>query len=658
MALVISGMPTTSRSEAIFHDGYEEAQVVPLYSAATLLEPDITVDRGDALVTRFSDRGRDRHAREDQFQSYDHYLPFYFENRVAGIEIVDYVARGGDQIDIFFEPKIRLEALEFRCFYYGANTVAEYLSNGGLVLEPQVGRPNLYRKTISGNWRENRPLIIGDKIECEPSQFLSPAMLPRGRANYYGTAFLYIVGEGLVPWDTAERFYSPAPAPFTDEDAFVIPNSARLGGKTTLHAGKSDEPHNHFMQMATNIGYFNGDVFVLGRRLHHTSFDDGSHDEGGNPPFNAMAGLAGPRYVNTKCSACHVRNGRSAPAAIGEPLSKWVFKVGNASGGPDPEFGLVLQPSVDPNSPGVSEGSASIASWTENNGLRKPVYQFSGRQPARFSGRVAPSLVGIGLLEAIRESTILALEDPDDADGDGISGRASIVPDPSTGAPRLGRFGWKAATISVAHQVASALNFDIGVMTELLPAPDCGAAQLDCGPTGAELPESEFERLVKYNQLLGVRPQRDYDDPVVAQGETVFRNAGCNACHVESVQTGPHHPLGELRSQTIRPYTDLLLHDMGDGLADTLGEGSASGSEWRTAPLWGLGLSPCVTGGVQQVAGRKVCAEAQSYLHDGRARTLDEAIRWHAGEAEASKQAYESLSPADKAAMIRFLESL
>jgi CxxC motif-containing protein (DUF1111 family) len=273
--------------------------------------------------------------------------------------------------------------------------------------------------------------------------------------------------------------------------------------------------------------------------------------------------------------------------------------------------------------------------------------------------------VGIGLLEAIPESTILAREDVNDTNGDGISGKAQRIVDTS-GVTRLGRFGYKAGTSSVKHQVASAFNTDMGVMTSMLPNPDCGSSQTDCGSSGSELSDEHLNNLVKYVALLGVRPQRDYNNAQVINGGTLFNNIGCAGCHVESVTTSAYHPFAELRSQVIKPYTDLLLHDMGPGLADNLGEGQASGAEWRTAPLWGLGVSACVTGGVTGSRGNppfgtdggETCVPKASYLHDGRARTIEEAILWHGGEGQSAKNNYQGLSSGQKQDVLKFLESL
>uniref|UniRef100_UPI00355C80F3 di-heme oxidoredictase family protein n=1 Tax=Pseudoalteromonas xiamenensis TaxID=882626 RepID=UPI00355C80F3 len=359
--------------------------------------------------------------------------------------------------------------------------------------------------------------------------------------------------------------------------------------------------------------------------------------------------------------SCHARNGRAAPAAVGEPLNKWVFKVSDSNGNPDPLIGKVLQPSTFGIPSSESEGSVIISSWSENNGLRKPNFQFSKVTPAKFSARIAPQLVGMGLLEAISEETILAQEDPNDLDGDGISGKANRIADPETGVTRLGRFGWKATTVNLKHQVASAFNTDMGVTSSLLPNPDCGSAQSNCGANAVEVSDTDLDKLVKYLALLGIRAQRDSESAQVQQGKSVFANIGCGQCHVDTVQTSAFHPFSELRNQTIHPYTDLLLHDMGSGLADTLGEGDASGSEWRTTPLWGIGLSACVTGGLDNILGgqgNEFCTPQHSYLHDGRARSLEEAILWHGGEGQTAKVAFEVLGESDKSALLAFLNSL
>ncbi|MEH6396615.1 di-heme oxidoredictase family protein [Pseudoalteromonas sp.] len=656
--------------------------IIPLYNTATQLEQEISFDRGDALITRFADRGRDRHAKEDQFQIYDHYLSHYWEHRTAQFEIVDFVAKGGSRIEVTFITEWKLGAREFRAWYRGLGTVAEYHGNyfgGGAVVELDNGSYDAnfnkisdsgdqyrYRVVIDDyrplNWEPaggSLPLEVGQRMEFEVSQFLDAP--PEGRENYYGTTYLYIVGEGLVPWKTVGDFNDPSSQ---REDSYPIAEQGWLGGETTLPYNYTNEPDNHFMQMATNLSSLNGQAFVQGRRLHHSSFVNGEHDErnGENGVFNAVVGKSGPHYINDSCAGCHVRNGRAAPPEVGGSLAKWVFKVADINGNSHPLLGNVLQPkNVGINDATQGEGDVTIASWTENNGLRSPNYQFSKTTPARYSARIAPQLVGLGLLEAIPESAILALADENDNNGDGISGKAQRIIDPSTGQTRLGRFGYKAAAASIKHQVAGAFNTDMGVTNSVFPDPDCGSSQAVCGNAGSEVSDAHLDELSKYISLLGVRAQRSLDDPQVQLGKTLFSSIGCAGCHTGTFETSEHHPFAELRSQTIHPYTDLLLHDMGPGLADNLGEGLATGAEWRTAPLWGIGLSACVTGGVDNILGgqgNEFCTAEPSYLHDGRARTIDEAILWHAGESQSSRIAYESLSANDQSAVLAFLNSL
>lgn len=660
--------PTLAMGDPTLSNG-----IVPLFSGEDTLEPEILFDRGDAIVTKWADRGRDRHAREDNFQSYDHYLPHYWEHRTARYILTDYVAKGGDSIDVSWVTEWELDQLpEFRAWYYGMGSVAHYTGNYAPAFNKEgpgtydndhnkisdEGDQFKYTYTIHESFDidgQSHPLAVGQFMEIEASQFLSAP--PVGRDNYYGTTFLYEVGNGgLVPWYTVGAFDDKASE---RENSHKLPEEFWLGGRTTLPYQYSDEPDNHFMQMATNLSTFNGQHFVRGRRVHHTNMVDGSHDESDeNETFTELVGLAGPNYVNPSCDGCHKRNGRAPVAEIGEALDKWVFKVAAADGSKDPLIGSVLQPQGRDG--GAGEGSVSIAQWVETgDGLRAPMYSFGGQEPALFSARLAPQLVGLGLLEAIDETTILAFEDVNDANGDGISGKANISEDPVTHVKRLGRFGWKAGQSSLTHQIAGALNTDMGVMTSVLPTPDCGDAQQDCGnDQGAELPDEELHDLIKYVSLLGVRARRNFDDSEAARGAEVFEEINCSGCHITQMMTGPNHPFAELRNQLIRPYSDLLLHDMGEGLADNLGEREASGAEWRTTPLWGLGLSACVTGGVVGPFQEQVCEPSENYLHDGRARTIEEAILWHGGEGQASRDAYGTLSANDKAALLKFLQSL
>jgi CxxC motif-containing protein (DUF1111 family) len=273
-----------------------------------------------------------------------------------------------------------------------------------------------------------------------------------------------------------------------------------------------------------------------------------------------------------------------------------------------------------------------------------------------LSPRVAPPMIGLGLLEAVAAEDILAAADPDDADRDGISGRPNRVWDLASGQVRLGRFGWKAGEPSIAQQSGLAMAGDIGIGNPTAPAPfgDCTAAEAACraAPDGnspqydeLEAPQEVMDQIVFYSRHLAVPARRAVNDPAVLAGKRLFYEAGCTGCHRPKLATRRDWEVAELAGQLIWPYTDLLLHDMGEGLADGRPEGVASGREWRTAPLWGIGLTAEVSGHTQ-------------FLHDGRARSLTEAILWHGGEAQAARDAFAALPAAERAALLAFLGSL
>jgi CxxC motif-containing protein (DUF1111 family) len=652
--VALTGNGQSAVSAAVSGQTDATSGIVALFNASTVLEPDTTVDTPTALITYFGDRARDRHARENQFMLYDHYLSWYWEQRVANIQIIDRVAKGGTDITFNYTTQAELNPAEFRTFFRGITTVAEYQNNQQATLvstnaSSSPGETDFhYTATINSNSQFNRPLQMGDRVEIEISQFL---LSPRhGRDNYYGTVLLYVVGQGILPWEEGQDMgLNGGVVGNVNQslDSYPLPTNAWLGGKTTLPYQYSNEPTNRFKELAGNISPTNAQLFMLGRRLHHTDFGDGSHSEPDNPIFTEQVGKLGPKFINRSCVACHVNNGRALPPAIGAAMLQSVVKVGSdANGAPDPVLGSVLQPQTTSGTPegGVSIGGYILTNGMYGNGtpysLQKPSYIFSGYTPAFYSVRIAPQLVGIGLLEAVGESSISAIADPGDADHDGISGRVQTVFDPQTSQQRLGRFNYKAGKARVNDQIAGALNNDMGVTTSVFPI-------LDNETSGAtpELADSDLGNLTRYVALLGVSARRDLTNTQALQGEQLFATANCVKCHTPTLTTSPFHPMAELRNQTIHPYTDLLLHDMGTGLADNMGEASATGSEWRTAPLWSIGLTAGISGG-------------EAYLHDGRARSLEEAILWHGGEAEQSKEAFRTMSLTNRTALIKFLKSL
>ncbi|WP_048688998.1 di-heme oxidoredictase family protein [Catenovulum maritimum] len=654
-----------------------------LYSEATPLLPNQSFIRDDGVaITRIADRGRDRHAKDiTSSDHYDHFLAHYWQYRTARIQLEDYTSIGQSLIKATWITEAELGAREFRVWYSGLTTTGQFNFNPqkdeekasqaetGVVYEGRgtwnenfekvsdEGHQFKYTLDIVDEWEQGRPigpLTTGRRMEFEVSMFLLAP--PAGtRLNYYGTTFLYLTGQpGVHPfeWDRSEF-----------DDSYPIGEKGLSGGGTTLGYNYSDEPAGRFMGMATNMSPEHAQPWVEGRRVHHTNFETGEHDERDeNIIWTEQIGKAGNHYINHSCVSCHVRNGRALVSDVGEALDKWVFKIGDENGAPDPFKGRVLQPEIALGTIGTSEGKVTLGEWTHlDNGLRKPNYEFTNGTPVQFSARIAPQLVGLGLLEAIPESSILEWADPSDNNSDGISGRTATVVDPVTGQTRLGRFGYKAGTASVNHQVAAALNTDMGVMTSVLPEPDCGSQQTDCDDAIAELSDENLNKLVDYIRLLGVPARRDY---TTTHGENIFSQIGCVDCHRASYVTSAYHPLAELRSQTIYPYTDMLLHDLGEGLADNLAEGSASGAEWRTAPLWGLGHAADVM--VRDDKANDSVSLSQSaddinrvgYLHDGRARTIEEAILWHGGEAQASTDAYKALNDIQKQQLLEFLNSL
>jgi CxxC motif-containing protein (DUF1111 family) len=294
--------------------------------------------------------------------------------------------------------------------------------------------------------------------------------------------------------------------------------------------------------------------------------------------------------------------------------------------------------------------------------LRKPSYKIVdlGYGPMRpdtmISPRVAPQMIGLGLLEAIPEDQILALADLDDENKDGIAGKPNRVWSREDKEVMLGRFGWKAGVPTIRQQSAEAAAGDIGLSTTLMPFPsgDCTDAEKDCmsAPNGnsanyqnVELGDDLFNLVVFYSHNLAVPQRRNADNPEVLKGKALFHEAGCASCHHPSFVTGELKSQPHLSNQKIWPYTDMLLHDMGEGLADNRPEGAASGSQWRTAPLWGIGLTEKVNGHTL-------------FLHDGRARNIKEAILWHGGEAQKSRDAFAKLSKEDRERLIAFVNSL
>ena len=382
----------------------------------------------------------------------------------------------------------------------------------------------------------------------------------------------------------------------------------------------------------------------------------------------------GPLFNTNACQNCHIKDGRGhPPTADAQSAVSMLVRLSIPAGRadqasllhagivPEPVYGGQLQDMAIPGS--APEGKVRIdyrslpmdfADGTQVQ-LRQPTLQISQlaygplHPDTQLSARIAPPMIGLGLLEAISDASILANTDPDDANGDGISGRANQVWDDALGTTVLGRFGWKAGQPTLNQQNAHAFAGDMGLTSNLLPRDDCTPSQSACRQAvnggQPEVSDEILALVLFYSRNLAVPARRQVDDLQVRQGKQLFNQAGCSSCHRPSFTTRSDAAEPELANQLIRPYSDLLLHDMGEGLADNRPEFLASGREWRTAPLWGLGLTETVNGHSQ-------------LLHDGRARNLLEAILWHGGEADAARQQVLAFDAEQRAALLAFLHSL
>jgi CxxC motif-containing protein (DUF1111 family) len=459
------------------------------------------------------------------------------------------------------------------------------------------------------------------------------------------------------------------PTDFNKPEAF----EAAPAGAATTRARKNADA---FSQPSANMSFERELDFKVGNGLFRKIWVS-------SPASTLASDGLGPLYNARGCQNCHLKDGRGHPPAPGENATALFLRVsipgapadlpaeiatieGYIATLPDPTYGGQLQNFATAGHAaeyqiGISYREETIAlSEGETATLRHPTYTAEnlGYGPlalnAMLSPRVAPQMIGLGLLEAIPAETILALADPEDKNGDGISGRANIIWSAEFQQPMLGRFGHKAGMPTIKEQFAAAFAGDIGISTPLFPAPagDCTLAQSACQTTLHGAPEGGFEAdeqaldlVTHYSRNLAVPARRGFDAPEVLHGKEVFYTSGCAACHTPKFVTHRLADQPEQSFQLIWPFTDLLLHDMGPALADNRPEARATGREWRTAPLWGIGLTETVSG-------------QATFLHDGRARSILEAILWHGGEAETARNKVIAMPKSDRAALLRYLESL
>ncbi|MFH4830385.1 di-heme oxidoreductase family protein [Vibrio diabolicus] len=389
---------------------------------------------------------------------------------------------------------------------------------------------------------------------------------------------------------------------------------------------------------------------------------------------DARDGL-GPLFNTNGCQNCHIKDGRGHPpeqndlhavsmlVRLSIPAMTSEQKTAYIRDGviPEPTYGGQLQDFAlqDQTPEGKIEITYTDVPVKFKDGttvtLRKPHLNITDlgygdmHPDTEFSARVAPPMIGLGLLESIPDETLLAWADAQDANKDGISGKVNKVWDIEKDDFSIGRFGWKAGQPTLMQQNAAAFNGDVGLTSHLFPNENCTSKQSICDdmPNGGkpEVSENILDFVEFYSQHLAVPIRRNMNDPSVKLGQKIFAAAGCESCHKTSVKTAKRPELPALSEQLIHPYTDMLLHDMGEGLADNRPEYLANGREWRTAPLWGIGYTEEVNG-------------HSYFLHDGRARNLMEAVLWHGGEAETAKQNVLALNKKERDALIAFLNSL
>jgi CxxC motif-containing protein (DUF1111 family) len=449
------------------------------------------------------------------------------------------------------------------------------------------------------------------------------------------------------------------------------------GGEATSR-GTVDTP-NAFSLSSGNMGFRRELNFKIGNAIFRR------HWVSAPSSTEASDGL-GPLFNSRGCQNCHLKDGRGHPPFSSDvpddtgsmlirlsvppktDAEKAMLAAHKVNSIPDPVYGGQLQDFAIQGF--AAEGKAKIEytekpvtlAGGETVSLRAPTYKivdlaYGTMSPdIMLSPRVAPQMIGLGLLEAVPEEQILAHADPDDADGDGISGKPNYVWSMKHEKEMLGRFGWKASVPTIADQAASAFSGDIGLSTTLKPAAsgDCTEKQTACldAPSGnspqyqnVEVGDDLFKLVTFYSQNLAVPKRRTPDDPEVLNGKALFYKIGCVSCHQPKFMTGEDPDDLHLSHQLIYPYTDMLLHDMSDRLTDNRPDGEASGTEWRTAPLWGIGLTETVSGHTL-------------FLHDGRARNVTEAILWHGGEAQKARDAFAQLPKEDRDRLLAFVNSL
>ena len=630
------------------------------------------------LTVTLAGRFRDRHPNEER---YDHYVDTYFAGPTFDLTLIDH----GDSVDVTIAPQasMQVEAVDFKNYEsFGSGMGGAVPSPTPLCSTPPALAAVGVRTTDNGN-----SVFTTHVDQLSYGQLLDFELTFVRSRTYYTEWFQYFVGSGRLqpkvqnPWAHAAGEQSVTDVT-VDEFGYSqhVPNITPtelanfISGKVLFEA-----------DFETHVGYNPPTTFDCPRGLTPgtpvptivTPPPQSPLFTAGNSYTNlTLASITRPGYTGSACFTCHHLDGKGPPPdeqGMGAMLLK-LFSGSDSVTAPDPVYGTVL----DQHAPGggTPEVTPSVT-WQITSGkfddgtpyeLRKPVLALNGLRDGALSpsthvsARIPRPVFGLGLLEAVPEETILGLADPDDANGDGISGRPNFVTDAATGKQALGRFGWKAGTPSLREQAALAFDNDIGVTSPLYPKHRCGSSQTAClnavSDATPQLTDTDLDHVQSYLRGLSVPPRRNYEDPQAIAGKALFEDIGCVNCHVQNLVTSSSYEIPELRDLDIQPFTDLLLHDMGPDLADDapLEEGTATGQEWRTCPLWGNGTGTAVLyPAIDAFDPNGHPPPGGVYLHDGRARSITEAILWHGGEAAPMRSAFLRMTADQRASLLAYV---
>lgn len=630
----------------------------PIQSVGT---PAIT---GQVSITEGNVRPRRRHENDMDFSKYN---PFYWEGRLTSFKLEDYTSKGENKMvftlyNEFPQDYIPTRGPDFSAVYTGNPNADTELYRSKFAINERMQMLDDHRTfqfIITPQQFAQHGLKMGDVLTFEFRFFFSESyskwaeqkqINPHNISAYYSEFFRVIIGEkGLIIDNPTNPLLPPDPLRYS-------------GGKTTAPTVRV-EPWKALEQMATNMLPANAQAFLFGRTWTHTNFSTGEHvgELSDDKPsiFSEgdrayRAGYQASAYNVHDCVACHEQNGSALLPAPGQPIHTTVIRTAQAGSlGKHPSFGGQIQTQGSDE-----EGTVKISRWEtktetlaggEQVELRWPVWDIQtsrSKDGLLTSPRRPLPFIGLGLLEAIPESQIRAWA----ADNGGTV---------STLNGKVGRFGHRAEQPTLKSQILSALNTDLGVMSEASPYIDGVGAKAGKG----KLFDPAMNDVETYLALLAVPARLAPGDQNVSRGSLIFSRIGCAKCHIPSVKTGSHR-FEELANQEIQPFTDLLLHDMGDGLKDQIS------TKWRTAPLWGFSAKRASTDArvnefrpgdiniLWRDTWNAVKGNRIEMLHDGRARNLKEAILWHGGSAESSKQAFKDLPQSEREDLIKFLEDL